>query len=206
MVGSSVLSQYCRDGLPYNAAPPTLPTAYHTVSSSIADALPQPRVTIIAAIAANNVIGNNNALPWRLPADLQRFRRLTTGHSIIMGRKTFDSLGRLLPERTHVVLSHRAGFSPSGVVLVGSLAEALRRCAGQDEVFVIGGAEIYRLALAHADRLQLTEIRRDFAGDAHFPDLDRSDWTETFREAHRGEAEFDYDFVTYERKISTRRH
>jgi dihydrofolate reductase len=162
--------------------------------------MPQPRITIIAAIAANNVIGSDNTLPWRLGADLQRFRRLTTNHTIVMGRKTFESLGRLLPQRIHVVLSRDPAFAPPGVVAASSLSEALTHCTADDEVFVIGGADIYRLALPLAQRLQLTEIQRDFAGDAHFPEFDRSAWQETAREHHLAEAGFTYDFVTYDRK------
>lgn len=159
----------------------------------------KPRVTVIAAVAANRVIGKDNALPWRLREDLQRFRRLTTGHTIVMGRKTFESLGRLLPERTHVVVSRSRAYTPTGCLVASSLDEALEGCAGLDEVFVIGGAEIYRQALPLANRLQLTEIHSDFAGDAFFPEMNRAEWHETSRECHQADAGFGYDFVTYER-------
>ncbi len=162
----------------------------------------KPRVTIIVAIAANRVIGNANALPWRLPEDLKHFRRLTTGHCIVMGRKTFESLGRLLPERTHVVLSHSSNFAAPGVLVARSLDAAFQHCAGQQEVFVIGGAEIYRQALEYAQRLQVTEIHRDFSGDAYFPEYDHREWHETSRDCHHADAGFEYDFVTYDRKYA----
>jgi dihydrofolate reductase len=177
--------------------PTNAPTA---TGVSAADAKPPAAiVTIIAAIAANGVIGNNNALPWRLREDLQRFRRLTTGHTIVMGRKTFESLGRLLPERTHIIVSRNDAFAPAGCLVAHSLADAFALCSGQDEVFVIGGADVYRQTLPCADRLQLTEIHRDFTGDALFPAIVRSDWRETSRERHHADTGFDYDFVIYER-------
>jgi dihydrofolate reductase len=116
-----------------------------------------------------------------------------------MGRKTFESLGRLLPERTHVVVTRNNTYAPSGCLVAHSLAGAFALCSGQKEVFVIGGADIYRQALRYADRLQLTEIHRDFAGDASFPEIVRSDWRETSRARHHADAGFDYDFVTYDR-------
>jgi dihydrofolate reductase len=159
----------------------------------------KPRITIIVAIAANRVIGNANALPWRLPEDLKRFRRLTTGHYIVMGRKTFASLGRLLPERTHIVLSRRSDFAARGTLVARSIDAALELCAAQKEVFVIGGEEIYRQALPYAQRLQMTEIHHDFFGDVFFPEYDKAQWHETSRECHHCEIGFDYDFVTYDR-------
>lgn len=160
-----------------------------------------PRLTLIAAVAKNGVIGAGNALPWRLPEDLKRFKAITFGHPIIMGRKTWESLGRPLPGRTHIVVSRSADFVAPGARVAGSLAEAVTLAAesGAAEAFVIGGAEIYRLALPLADCLQLTEIDRDFAGDAHFPAVDRAVWREAERECHHAEAGFNYAFVTYQR-------
>jgi len=162
---------------------------------------PKPRITLIAAVARNRVIGNGNALPWRLPEDLKRFKALTHGHPVIMGRKTWESLGRPLPGRTNILISRKAEFPAPGATPVGSLAAALAAAAatGTDEVFIIGGAEIYRQALPLADRLQLTEIDRDFGGDAFFPDVAPAEWRETLRESHRDAANFNYAFVTYER-------
>lgn len=162
----------------------------------------QPRITLIAAVARNGVIGAGNALPWRLPEDLKRFKALTLGHPIVMGRKTWESLGRPLPGRTNIVVSRAANFYAPGATLVGSLVEAMAAAAatGCDEVFIIGGAEIYRLALPLAQRLQLTEIDRDFAGDVHFPAIDPALWQETARESHQAEAGFAYAFVTYDHR------
>lgn len=160
-----------------------------------------PRITLIAAVARNRVIGAGNALPWRLPEDLQRFKALTLGHPIIMGRKTWQSLGRPLPGRTNIVVSRSADFAAPGGSVVGSLqaAVAMAASAGAGEAFIIGGAEIYAQALPIAQRLQLTEIDREFAGDAYFPAFDPAQWRETARELHHAEAGFDYSFVTYER-------
>ena len=161
-------------------------------------AIRRPRLTLIAALASNGVIGADNAMPWRLPADLQRFKALTMGHSIIMGRKTWESLARPLPGRRNIVVSRNAACQAAGATLVGSLAAALEACAGEQEAFVIGGAEIYAQALPLADCLQLTEIHRDFAGDTRFPTFDRTDWREVARARQAG-PEFEYDFVTYHR-------
>lgn len=160
-----------------------------------------PRITLIAAMARNRVIGANNALPWRLPEDLQRFKSLTLGHPIIMGRKTWQSLGRPLPGRTNIVVSRSADFAAPGAAVVGSLdaAVAMAASAGAGEVFIIGGAEIYAQALPLADCLQLTEIDHDFTGDAHFPAFAPAEWRETARTLHHAETDFDYAFVTYER-------
>lgn len=160
----------------------------------------QPRITLIAAVAKNGVIGAGNSLPWRLPEDLKRFKALTLGHPIVMGRKTWESLGRPLPGRTNIVVSRNADFAAAGAQRVGSLAEALTAAAAtdSDEVFIIGGAEIYRQALPLAQRLQLTEIDQDFAGDVHFPTVDPALWRETAREAHPVGADFAYAFVTYD--------
>ena len=164
-----------------------------------------PRITLIAALARNQVIGDGNRMPWRLPEYLKRFKALTYGHPVIMGRKTWESLGRPLPGRTNIVVSRSADFSAAGATLAASLEEALATAAatGSDEIFIIGGAEIYRQALPVVQRLQLTEIDRDYSGDAFFPALDREAWRETAREAHHAEALFDYAFVTYERVFGT---
>src|SRR5262245_53191174 len=139
------------------------------------------RVSMIAAVAKNGTIGIDNKLPWRLPADLRHFKSLTMGHHLVMGRKTFESVGTL-PGRTTVVVSRRglASLPPAGVTVATSVAEALdlARRAGEAEAFVAGGAEIYRAALDYADRIYLTRIEKSFAGDATFPELDPDEWTE----------------------------
>jgi len=158
----------------------------------------KPRLTLIAAVAKNGVIGKSSAIPWRLPEDLQRFKALTMGHPIIMGRKTWLSLGRPLPGRRNIVISRDGDYSAPGAEVAVSLAAAVAACADVDEVFVIGGAEIYAQALPLADCLQLTEIARDFAGDTHFPTIDRNRWRETARKSHRTADGMAYDFVTYQ--------
>jgi dihydrofolate reductase len=146
------------------------------------------------------VIGRDNALPWRLPGDLKRFRALTTGHAVIMGRRTYESLGRPLPGRTNIVLSRNAALSCAGATVVSSLADALRFVPEGADAFVIGGAEIYRLALPRADRLVLTEVHASFAGDVRFPEYDRAAFVERAREVCADEASgLAFDVATYER-------
>lgn len=158
-----------------------------------------PCLSIIAAIASNRVIGCNNALPWHLPEDLKRFRKLTMGHHIIMGRKTFESLGRLLPGRTTVIVSRNPGYVVEGAKVTASLQQAIAACGNDPEIFVIGGAQLYHEALSRADRLYLTEIEADVNGDAFFPDFDRSVWREISREKHVGENGLPYSDVILDR-------
>ena len=141
-------------------------------------------------------------MPWRLPEDLKRFRRLTIGHAVIMGRKTFESIGTPLSGRNNIVISRSRDWSLSGCVVVHTLEAALAAVETAREAFVIGGAQIYSLALPHAQRLHMTEIERDFEGDAFFPEFDRSLWREVSRErlASGGSESFDYSFVEYERR------
>jgi dihydrofolate reductase len=156
-------------------------------------------LSVIAAVARNGVIGRDNTLPWHLPEDLKHFRQLTMGHHIIMGRKTYESLGRLLPGRITVVVSRQPGYRVEGAITAGSLRDAVAACGADEEVFVIGGAELYREALAIADRLYLTEIHADFAGDANFPDYDRAAWRETARQQFTGAGGLPFSFVVYQR-------
>jgi dihydrofolate reductase len=159
----------------------------------------RPRLTLIAAVAANGVIGRDNQLPWRLPEDLKHFKALTMGHPMIMGRKTWESLPGKLPGRPHIVVTRNPDYRAGGATVVASLEAAITAAGEADEVFVIGGAELYGQALEIADRLQLTEIAADFEGDTCFPDYRREAWKETAREPHRAESGLDYAFVTYER-------
>ena len=148
------------------------------------------RIALIAAVAANGVIGSDNRLPWHLPEDLREFKRITLGKPLIMGRKTFESIGRPLPGRTNIVLSRQPGWQREGVVVASDLAVALdlaRELAGADEVMVIGGEQIYRQALPLAERLYLTLVDLDVAGDARFPELDRGQWRELSRVESRSE-------------------
>jgi dihydrofolate reductase len=165
-------------------------------------------LAVIVAAAENGVIGRNNALPWHLPADLQYFKRVTMGKPIVMGRKTFESIGRPLPGRTNVVISRDPHYSAEGVQVVGSLDAALRMAEdialidGAEELVVIGGAEIYREALPLARRLYLTEVHAVVDGDARLPDIDWDCWREVRRERHDAEGNnpYDYSFVVFERR------
>jgi dihydrofolate reductase len=161
------------------------------------------RVAIVAALARNRAIGRDNAMPWRLPEDLKRFKRLTMGHAVIMGRKTFESIGTPLIGRNNIVITRSREWSPPGCVVAHSLESALAAAGGSQDAFVIGGAQIYALALPHAQRLHMTEIDCDFEGDAFFPDYDRSRWREVSRERHasNGPDGFDFAFVDYDRAV-----
>jgi dihydrofolate reductase len=159
------------------------------------------RLSIIAAMAANRVIGRDNRLPWHLPADLKHFRRLTIGKPILMGRKTWESLGRPLPERTNIVVTRAADYAAPGCVVVHSLEAALRAAAHHPEVMVIGGAELYRQVLPQARRIYLTEVHAGFEGDAYFPELEQGAWREVERVDHEPDARntHAYSFVVLER-------
>lgn len=141
----------------------------------------QPRLTLIAARARDGAIGRDNALPWHLPEDLQHFKATTLGAPIVMGRRTFESIGRPLPGRRTLVLSSDARWSPEGCERVGSLDEALARCAGAPEAFVVGGSRLYAEAIARADRLIVTDVDVDVEGDTFFPPIDPTRWTCTRR-------------------------
>ncbi len=160
----------------------------------------KPFVSLIAAVAANGVIGRGGALPWRLPEDLKRFRALTLGHPVIMGRRTWESIGRPLPGRRNLVVTRNAAWRAEGAETAPSLEAALAACAGADEAFIIGGAQLYGEALACAGRLYLTEIRAEYEGDARFPEYDRGEWRETQRERHRSAEGMEFDFAVYARR------
>jgi dihydrofolate reductase len=157
-------------------------------------------LALIAAVAKNGVIGSGNALPWRLPADMKRFRELTTGHAVVMGRKTWESIGRPLPERQNIVVTRQRDYAADGAIVVTGLDEALRTVTLPAPAFCIGGAELYAVALPCATTFYCTEIDREFDGDTRFPDFDRSLWRETAREEHRAPEGFNYAFVTCERR------
>jgi dihydrofolate reductase len=160
-------------------------------------------ITLIAAVASNGVIGNNNELIWRLPADMKYFRQHTIGKPVLMGRKTFESLGKPLKDRTNVILSRTLQEAPEGCELVKTIPEAIAKF-GQDELMVIGGGDIYKQALEIADRLQLTEIDQAFDGDTYFPDFDRQEWKLVSREegAQDDKNLLPYAFCVYERAIA----
>ncbi|OFZ67104.1 MAG: diacylglycerol kinase [Betaproteobacteria bacterium RBG_16_56_24] len=174
---------------------PTTPTR-----SSILD--PRSRLSIIVAMAKNRVIGANNTLPWHLPADLKHFKALTMGRHIVMGRKTHESIGKPLPGRTSVVVTRNADYSAPGVIVANSLEAAISACGDDAEIFVIGGAELYRQAIDLAGRIYLTEIDANIPGDAHFTELDHKLWQETARVSHAPDEKnaYPYHFVVYDRK------
>jgi dihydrofolate reductase len=152
------------------------------------------KVSIIVAISENGVIGRDGGLPWRLSGDLRRFKELTMGHDMIMGRKTYESLARPLPGRTMIVLTRQPGYSAAaGVLVARDLDEALALAAADDEVFVIGGAEVYRQALPLAERIYLTLVHTKIQGDPRFPDFDRNQWRETQRTPHAADEKNEYD-------------
>lgn len=156
-------------------------------------------LSIIVAVARNRVIGINNTLPWHLPEDLKRFRALTMGHHIIMGRKTYESLGRLLPGRTTVIVSRSKDYAVPGALVANSLPAAIALCGDDPEAFVIGGEQLYAEALSCADRLYLTEIDAEYAGDAFFPETDYAHWRESASESHITEQGLRYSYTTFER-------
>lgn len=158
-----------------------------------------PSLVLIAAVAANGVIGANNALPWRIAEDLQRFKALTLGHPIIMGRKTWESLGRPLPERHNIVITRQPGYAAPGITVVDSVAAAIAACANEATAFVIGGAEIYAQTLPLAQRMELTEVHAEVKGDTCFPPFNRHEWRETLREPRSDVTGLAYDFVSYQR-------
>lgn len=161
-------------------------------------------ISLIAAVAKNNVIGNKGKLPWHLPADLAHFKKLTTGHPVIMGKNTFLSLGKPLPGRTNIILAEQ-GYEANGCIIVHSLQDAVAAAAqmpGSDEIFFIGGASVYAQILPRADRLYLTQIDAEFPGDALFPEWNTDEWQELSREPHAPDEKnlYAYSFVTLERR------
>lgn len=159
--------------------------------------LPMTTLSLIVAVAHHRVIGVNNTLPWHLPEDLKRFRVLTTGHHIIMGRKTYESLGRLLPGRTTVIVTRNKDYQLEGALIAHSLEAAMLLCQQDDEAFLIGGAELYQDGLKYANKLYITEIGLEVAGDAYFPEIDLNQWQETSREAHTSAQGLSFNYVTY---------
>jgi dihydrofolate reductase len=159
------------------------------------------KLSAIVAMASNRVIGANNQLPWRLPADLARFKRLTMGHAIVMGRKTYESIGRPLPGRTMIVVTRQHGYAPEGVKVAHSVDEALALAPSDDEVFIIGGAELFAQTMDRLHRLYLTLIEREIAGDTFFPEVDLSSWKLIEQVDHPASTPdaLPYAFLTYER-------
>ncbi|WP_374969804.1 dihydrofolate reductase [Terrabacter sp. BE26] len=155
---------------------------------------PKPEVTMIAAVARNGVIGDGRTMPWHLPEDLKFFKRTTMGHPMVMGRRTFDSMGAL-PGRRSIVVTRQPDWSAPGVEVAHSLPDALALVAGDGQVFVVGGGEIYRQAMPYAVRLLVTEVAQSPGGSVTFPHIDPSDWEETARDEQPG-----FAWVTYDRR------
>ena len=158
-------------------------------------------ITIIAAIANNHALGMDNKLIWYLPEDLKRFKRVTTGHHVIMGRKTYESLGKPLPNRVTIIITRNKNYTASNCIVVNSLKEALKKANDDENPYILGGAEIYKLAMPIADKLDLTIVHHEFEADAFFPKIDTSIWKEISREDFKADKlnKYDYSFVTYER-------
>jgi dihydrofolate reductase len=158
----------------------------------------EPRLYLVAAVAANGIIGANGILPWLLPEDLAHFKRLTLGHPVIMGRRTWESLKGPLPGRDNIVVTRTPGYEAPGAAVASSLEAALALCLDEPVAFVIGGSRLFAESLPLAAGLVMTEIDRDFEGDTRFPDYDRSRWKETQRERHVAADGTKFDFVLYE--------
>jgi dihydrofolate reductase len=159
------------------------------------------RISIISAMAENRVIGIENRLPWHLPADLKHFRSLTMGHHILMGRKTFESIGKPLPGRTTVIISRNPDFAAPGCIVAGSIEAAIAACHNDSEVFIIGGEQLYRQALPLADRLYLTQVATQVTGDAYFPEIDPAQWRQSAAERFPADAQnpYAYQFLVLEK-------
>ncbi len=158
-------------------------------------------ITIIAAIGKNNELGKDNDLIWHLPNDLKRFKKVTAGHHVIMGRKTYESLGRPLPNRTNIVITRNTAYQADGCVIVHSLKEALKAAAEDENPYILGGAEIYKQAMVLADYLDLTHVDAALDADAFFPPIDKKMWEEVAREEHQKDDkhQYNYSFVTYKK-------
>lgn len=159
-------------------------------------------IILIAAAAENNALGKDNRLLWHLPDDFKRFKRLTSHHHIIMGRKTFESFPKPLPDRTHVVVTRQPEYRPEGALVAASIRSALDLCPKDQDVFVIGGGEIYALALPHADAIELTRVHASFDADTFFPEFTTEEWALTASEYHPKDErhQTDFTFETYLRK------
>ncbi|HEY9169336.1 MAG TPA: dihydrofolate reductase [Lutibacter sp.] len=156
----------------------------------------------MAAIAANSALGKDNQLIWHLPADLKRFKKTTLNHAVIMGRKTFESLGKPLPNRSNILITRDKNYKAEGCLVVNTLKEALKAAAKLDEnPFILGGAEIYNQAMPFADKLDITFVHQQFEADVFFPEIDKKIWKETSRENFKADEKnkYDYSFVTFER-------
>ena len=161
-----------------------------------------PLLTMIAAAAENNALGKNNDLIWHISEDLKRFKRLTSGHAIIMGRKTFESMPKALPNRTNIVLTNKKDYQPEGATIVRKLEDALALVKDDSQPFIIGGGEIYRLFMPYCDRIELTRVHHNFEADVFFPEIDLDQWKEIARENINATEKhpYHYSYITFEKK------
>ena len=159
-------------------------------------------IVMIAAVAENNALGKNNELVWHLPNDFKRFKTLTSGHYIIMGRKTFESFPKPLPNRTHIVISRQEGYQPEGCIIVESIEKALAICPEKETIYIIGGGEIYNLGLPFTDKVEITRVHHSFEADAFFPEINLEEWEITASEFNKKDEKhlYDYTYQTYLRK------
>ena len=159
-------------------------------------------ITIIAAVAENNALGKNNDLLWHLPKDFKRFKEITSGHYIIMGRKTFESFPKPLPNRTHVIISRQNNYAPEGCIVVDSLDNALKICPENEDLFIIGGGEIYKQSINFTDKLDITKVHENFDATVFFPEIDLNIWQIDSEEFHEKDEKhkYDFSFVSYSRK------
>lgn len=159
-------------------------------------------IIMIAAVAENNTLGKDNELVWHLPNDFKRFKSLTSGHHIIMGRKTFESFPKPLPNRTHVIITRQKGYQAEGCLVVDSIDKALAICPKEEDNFIIGGGEIYNLALPFTDKIEITRVHRNFEGDAHFPEINETEWEIIASEFNAKDEKhlYDYSYQTFIRK------
>ena len=159
-------------------------------------------ITLIAAVAQNNALGKDNQLLWHLPDDFKRFKNITSGHYTIMGRKTFESFPKPLPNRTHVIITRQKEYKPEGCIVVNSLDEAIQSCPKQEDIFIIGGGEIYKQSIVIADKIDITRVHNSFEADTFFPEIEIEKWQLIFEEFHSKDERHDFDFTfqTYVRK------
>ncbi len=159
-------------------------------------------ITIIAAVAQNNALGKNNDLLWHLPNDFKRFKELTSGHYIIMGRKTFESFPKPLPNRTHVIITRQENFAPEGCIVVDNIEKAISKCPVNEDIFIIGGGEIYKQTISLANKLDITKVHENFDAEIFFPEIDLNIWKLDSEEFHSKDEKhkYDFSFLSYSKK------
>jgi len=152
-------------------------------------------ITLIAAVAENNALGKDNQLIWHLPNDFKRFKEITSGHYIVMGRKTFESFPKPLPNRTHVIITRQKDYKAEGCIIVDSIEKAIEKCPKNEELFIIGGAQIYQQSMDFADKIELTRVHASFEADAYFPEINLNQWKLIFEEKHFKDEKHNFDFT-----------